>query len=139
PPVSFRGPTRRKAVTAVSEFETIAPHGGTLVDLVATGSDAEALAQEAEHHPKLDVRDRELSDLEMLAVGALSPLTGFVGEKDYLSILETMHLANGLAWTIPVTLSLSDEEMKRIGGAEAVTLRPSEDRLALALIEVAEV
>src|SRR4051794_20112752 len=102
--------------------ETIAPHGGTLVDLVATGADAERLASEASNHPKIAVNDRELSDLEMLAVGALSPLTGFVGEKDYHSILETMHLTAGLPWTIPVTLSLDEDEVKRIGGAEAVTL-----------------
>ena len=123
----------------MSEFETIAPHGGTLVDLVATGTEAESLAGEAGHHPKLGVRPRELSDLEMLAVGALSPLTGFVGEKDYHSILETMHLANGLPWTIPVTLSLTDEEHKRIGGADAVTLLSREGGPALGVLEVAEV
>ena len=65
---------------------------------------------------------RELSDLEMLAVGALSPLTGFLGEKDYHSILDTMHLTNGLPWTIPVTLSVDDDGAKRIGGADAVAL-----------------
>ena len=48
------------------------------------------------------MNERELSDLEMLAVGALSPLTGFQGEDDYHAVLETMHLANGLAWAIPV-------------------------------------
>src|SRR3954470_6880718 len=102
--------------------ETIAPHGGTLVDLLATGPEAERLGAEAANHPKLQVNERELSDLEMLAVGALSPLTGFVGEKDYHSVLETMHLQNGLPWTIPVTLSLTEDEVKRVGGADAVTL-----------------
>ncbi|HEX9376221.1 MAG TPA: sulfate adenylyltransferase [Actinomycetota bacterium] len=121
------------------ENETIAPHGGTLVDLLATGAEAEALASEAEHHPKLGVGHRELSDLEMLAVGALSPLTGFVGEKDYHSILETMHLSTGLAWTIPVTLSLTDEETKRIGGAETVALTSHDGGRPLAVIEVGEV
>ena len=47
--------------------------------------------------PKLVPNERELSDLEMLAVGALSPLTGFQGEADYRSVLDSMHLANGLA------------------------------------------
>jgi sulfate adenylyltransferase len=117
---------------------TIAPHGGSLVDLLATGPDAEKLASEADHHPKVTVSERELSDLEMLAVGALSPLTGFQGEEDYQSILETMHMAAGAAWTIPVTLSLTADDVKRIGGAEAVTLL-GQGSLPLAVLEVAEV
>src|SRR6478736_2863701 len=122
----------------MSDHETIAPHGGTLVDLLATGSEADRLSQEAANHPKLQVNERELSDLEMLAVGALSPLTGFVGEKDYHSILETMHLQDGLPWTIPVTLSLTEDDVKRIGGAEAVTLT-GDDGEPLAVLEVGEV
>ncbi len=121
----------------MTTHETIAPHGGTLVDLLAEGDEASTLAALAEHYPKIEVGERELSDLEMLTVGALSPLTGFQGEKDYHSILESMHLADGLPWTIPVTLSLSDEDVKRIGGAQAVTLTGGGH--ALAVLEVAEV
>jgi sulfate adenylyltransferase len=119
--------------------ETIAPHGGTLVNLLVPETDRQKLADEAANFPKLAVKDRELSDLEMLAVGALSPLTGFVGEDDYRSILETMHLKNGLAWTIPVTLSVDDEEAKRIGGSEAVALTATDGGEPLAVLEVAEV
>ncbi len=119
--------------------ETIAPHGGALVNLLAPEAEADRLAQEAEHLPKIKVGDRELSDLEMLSVGALSPLTGFQGEKDHHSILETMHLPNGLPWTIPVTLSLDEEEVKGIGGAEAVTLMTVQSSRPLAVLEVQEV
>jgi sulfate adenylyltransferase len=119
--------------------QTIAPHGGTLVDLVVPDPDREKLQDEAQHFPKVVVNLRELSDLEMLAVGALSPLTGFQGQDDYESILDSMHLAGGLAWTIPVTLSLSDEEAKRIGGAEAVSLLESEAGAPIAILEVAQV
>ena len=80
------------------DHQTIAPHGGTLVDLLVPGEQRDRARTEADHLPKLVVSERELSDLEMLAVGALSPLTGFVGEADYLSVLDTMHLSNGLAW-----------------------------------------
>jgi sulfate adenylyltransferase len=121
------------------ESDTIAPHGGTLVNLLVEGSEAEKLESEAANYPKLEVGERELSDLEMLSVGALSPLTGFVGEEDYRSILETMHLSSGLVWTIPVTLSLSDEEMKRIGRADAVALHASAAEPPLAVLEVAGV
>jgi sulfate adenylyltransferase len=123
----------------MTTHETIAPHGGTLVDLVVADTDREKLADEAQHFPKVVVNARELSDLEMLAVGALSPLTGFQGEADYRSILDTMHLVDGSAWTIPVTLSLSDEEAKRVGGAEAVTLLSEDAGEPLAILEVSEV
>ena len=101
---------------------TIAPHGGELVDLLVPEGRRDATRAEADHLPKLVVNARELSDLEMLAVGALSPLTGFVGEDDYVSVLETMHLSNGLAWSIPVTLSLTDDDVKRIGAGSSVAL-----------------
>jgi sulfate adenylyltransferase len=123
----------------MTQNDPIAPHGGTLVDLLVTGPEAESLEREAENRPKITVNERELSDLEMLAVGALSPLRGFVGETDYRSILETMHLENGLAWTIPVTLSLTDEEAKRVGGADAVALVAEEGGRPLALLEISGV
>jgi sulfate adenylyltransferase len=119
--------------------QTIAPHGGVLVDLIVPERDREKLAEEAEHFPKLAVKDRELSDLEMLAVGALSPLTGFVGEADYRSILDTMHLTNGLPWTIPVTLSVNDDEAKRIGGSESIALTATDTSAPLAVLDVAEI
>ena len=123
----------------MSNEDTIPAHGGTLVDLMATGEEAERLTSEAEHHPKLRVSPRELSDLEMLTVGALSPLTGFQGEDEYRSILETMHLTNGLPWTIPVTLSLDDEELKRVGRSESVTLLDPAEEEPLAVLRVSEV
>ncbi len=123
----------------MTENLPIAPHGGTLVNLLVSGPDAEKLVREAEHFPKVAVSDRELSDLEMLTVGALSPLTGFQGEKEHRSILETMHLSNGPAWTIPVTLSLTEDEVKRVGGAEAVTLTAGEGGPVLGVLEVEEI
>ena len=121
----------------MSQHETISPHGGTLVNLLASEAETASLEAEAGNHPKLEVSERELSDLEMLTVGALSPLTGFQGEKDYRSILETMHLENGLVWSIPVTLSLSEEDLKRVGRAEAVTL--TDGGRPIAVVEVQEV
>jgi sulfate adenylyltransferase len=123
----------------MTQNDPIAPHGGTLVNLLVTGPEAESLEREAENRPKITVNERELSDLEMLAVGALSPLTGFVGERDYRSILDTMHLENGLAWTIPVSLSLTDEEAKRVGGADAVGLVAEDGGRPLAVLEISGV
>jgi sulfate adenylyltransferase len=118
---------------------TVAPHGGDLVDLLVPEGRREATRAEADHLPKLVVSARELSDLEMLTVGALSPLRGFVGEADYVSVLETMHLTNGLAWSIPVTLSLTDDDVKRIGAGGSVALLPREAGDPIAVVEVAEV
>jgi sulfate adenylyltransferase len=122
----------------MSEEHTIPPHGGTLVNLLADGAAAEALASEAAHLPKIVPNERELSDLEMLAVGALSPLTGFQGEADYRSVVETMHLANGLAWAIPVVLSLTEDDTHKVGGAEAIALAPGEGQAPLAVLRVTE-
>jgi sulfate adenylyltransferase len=118
---------------------TIAPHGGDLVDLLVPDGRREATRTEAEYLPKLVVNARELSDLEMLTVGALSPLRGFLSEDDYVSVLETMHLSSGVAWSIPVTLSLTDDDVKRIGAGTSVALLPWEGGDPIAVVEVAEV
>jgi len=123
----------------MSDIEPIPPHGGTLVDLLAGPDEADSLRTEAENLPKVVVSSRELADLEMLTVGALSPLTGFQGENDHRSILETMHLTDGLPWSIPVTLSLADDEAKRLGGADRVALLPSEGAEPLAVLDVTEI
>jgi sulfate adenylyltransferase len=123
----------------MSDTHPIPPHGGTLVDLLAGPDEAESLRSEARNLAKIVVSERELADLEMLTVGALSPLTGFQGEQDHRSILETMHLTGGLPWSIPVTLSLSDEEAKRLGGADRVALLPAEGAESLAVLTVTEI
>jgi sulfate adenylyltransferase len=116
---------------------TIPPHGGELVDLVLTGSDAERAAEDAGRLPKLALGPREAADLEMLATGALSPLGGFMAEKDYRGVLDEMRLAGGLVWSIPITLSVDDDGLKRTGRAGAVAL--TIDGGPAAILEVEEV
>jgi len=123
----------------MSENAQIAPHGGTLVDLMVAGDAAGDLRAEAANLPSVVVSDRELADLEMLAVGALSPLTGFQGEADYHAILDTMHLTNGPAWTIPVTLSVDEDGSHRLGGAESVALCATEGGEPLAVLRVSQI
>ena len=122
----------------MAEHDQITPHGGTLVNLLAGADAATALAAEAANLPKLVVGERELSDLEMLAVGALSPLTGFQGEADYRSVLDSMRLANGLPWAIPVVLSVSEEQAHQFGSGGSVALLPAEGADALAVLRVSE-
>jgi sulfate adenylyltransferase len=115
--------------------DSISPHGGLLEDLLLDSDELEAALGDAEHHPKLPVGAREAADLEMLAVGAMSPLNGFMLEKDYRSVLEEMRLASGLVWSMPITLSLTDDDVKRIGGADVVTLTIGDEPVALLEME----
>src|SRR5918995_570868 len=76
----------------------ISPHGGALVD--RTGERPDNL----ERLEVVTLTSRELSDLDMLAAGALSPLEGFMSRADYERVVEEMRLASGLPWALPVCL-----------------------------------
>ena len=114
----------------------IPPHGGSLVDRAATGDEALALAGKARSLPRLALSVRSLSDLEMIAVGAFSPLAGFMTRRDYEGVVKEMHLAGGLAWSLPITVSAGREEARGLEGKQvALTDEAGE---ALAVIDVAE-
>ena len=81
----------------------VAPHGGTLVDRIT--KDPAALIARAESLPSVELDARELADLELIAIGAASPLTGFVGKADYDSIVASTRLASGVVWPFPFTLA----------------------------------
>ena len=114
----------------------IEPHGGVLVDRVATNQDALTLAAQAKELPVVKLGMRPLSDLEMIAVGAFSPLTGFMTSADYRSVVQDMHLAGGQPWSLPVTLSASREDAKAYEGKQ-VTLADEAGNL-LAIMDVQE-
>ena len=114
----------------------IQPHGGHLVDRVATNADALAMAEQAKSLPVVKLGMRPLSDLEMIAVGSFSPLTGFMRSADYKSVLQYMHLAGGLPWSLPVTLSASKEDAKAYEGKQ-VSLADEAGNL-LAIMDVEE-
>jgi sulfate adenylyltransferase len=84
----------------------IAPHGGTLVDGYANEERAHAIREEAGALPSVSLNPRQLSDAHMIAQGAFSPLNGFMGHDDYNSVVRTMHLGNGLPWSLPITLGV---------------------------------
>lgn len=86
----------------------IAPHGGQLINRIATPAErAEFLAQ-AETLPRVTLDERATSDLVMIAIGGFSPLKGFMEQADYEKVVEEMYLTNGLPWSIPITLSVSE-------------------------------
>ena len=88
---------------AAEKHHLIAPHGGYLVDRTGPRPhNADSLEQ-------VPLTSRELSDLDMLASGALSPLEGFMGRDDYERVLEEMRLAKGIPWALPVCLAVDHE------------------------------
>jgi len=90
--------------------ETIEAHGGKLINREVTGDEAAELAGQARALPTLRLNSRTLSDLELLAIGGFSPLKGFMRSKDYNSVVDDMHLPDGLPWSVPVTLAATEEE-----------------------------
>ncbi|MEH2355915.1 sulfate adenylyltransferase [Nostoc sp.] len=89
--------------------DAIAPHGGQLVNRIATPEQRAEFLSKADFLPRVELDDRAVSDLEMIAIGAFSPLTGFMNQEDYDRTVTEMRLANGLVWSIPITLSVSEE------------------------------
>ncbi|CAN5341880.1 sulfate adenylyltransferase [soil metagenome] len=114
---------------SATEYTAIAPHGGELVDRRAPEGERAERLREAEDFPKVTVGPRTLSDLEMISTGVFSPLNGFMGRDDYESVVETMHLSNGLVWSMPITLSISDDEANGVGEGDEVALADGEGRI----------
>ena len=115
----------------------IAPHGGTLVNRVVEGAEAQTLADKAKSLPSHALGMRPLSDLEMISVGAFSPLTGFMKQDDYQGVVRNMHLASGLPWSLPVTLSASREDAKRFEGKQIALTDEAGNALAVMEVEQA--
>ncbi len=87
----------------------IAPHGGQLINRIATSEQKQTFLDKADSLPRVQLDERATSDLELIAIGGFSPLTGFMEQADYTNVVKNMRLANGLPWSIPVTLSVSEE------------------------------
>ncbi len=110
------------------------PHGGTLVNRLVSAAKREALLAQSQSYPSITVDAFTLSDIDCIAIGAFSPLTGFLGEADYNSVVETMRLADGTVWSIPVTLAV-DEKYQFLQPGDKVVLK-GEDGVAYAVLTV---
>ena len=109
----------------------IAPHGGTLIDRLDPSLD------EGGNRPRVTLSARQQADLDLIAVGAMSPLDGFMDKAAYESVVEHMRLPNGLAWSVPVTLAVQPDELAGIGSADEVEL-VDEDGRFLGVLEVTD-
>ena len=107
----------------------IPAHGGTLIHRIASPEQRQALQEQASQWPQISLNARSQSDLEMIAIGGFSPLTGFMGQADYESVVETMHLSNGVAWSIPITLPVSEEMATPLQPGQQLALTDASGRL----------
>ncbi|KAF8244664.1 sulfate adenylyltransferase [Wilcoxina mikolae CBS 423.85] len=118
------------------------PHGGVLKDLIARDQPRRAeLWKESEKLPALVLTERQLCDLELILNGGFSPLEGFMNEQDYNGVVENVRLANGVLFSIPITLDVTQKQIDELSikpGAR-ITLRDFRDDRNLAIITVDDV
>lgn len=119
-----------------SKVELISPYGGKLVDLVVKGEEREELLEKSNRLPALQISQRSLCDLELLATGAFSPLDRFMGKADYERVLTEMRLTDGTLFPIPVTLPVDENALPTWG--EQVTLNDSRNN-TIAVMQMEEV
>jgi len=118
--------------------DAIQPHGGELIDLRASEAERAGLQAHAAQLPAVALNARDLADLEMLASGAFSPLTGFLGEADYVRSRDEMRLASEVPWPIPITLGVDDHTARSLTPGQDIALA-TESGARLAILKLAEV
>lgn len=104
----------------------IEPHGGKLIDLLASEEQAVELHKQSREWQSLDLNQRQLCDLELLLTGGFSPLGGFMSRADYQAVLDNVRLEDGTLWPIPVTLDVSEEFASNVKSGDRIALRDSE-------------
>lgn len=121
------------------------PHGGKLQDLVIRDSSIKSdLLKEASNLPSLTLTDRQLCDLELILNGGFSPLTGFLNEDDYLSVVNDLRLSSikdeksgkGLLWPIPITLDVSQSTASKFSTNDRIVLKDLRDEKPLAILTI---
>lgn len=115
---------------------TIEAHGGTLINRLVSGKEKEELLALAPSLVQIPVNTWTVSDIDLIAVGGFSPLTGFLEEKDYHSVVDTMRLSNGTVWSIPVTLAVDSELAAKLSVGQQAALVGEQDGVPYAIIEV---
>jgi sulfate adenylyltransferase len=114
----------------------IAPYGGKLVNLLVPSDELEDLKAYAATRPSIQLSDRAICDLELLAVGGFSPLNSFMGKADYQRVLDDMRLADGTLFAMPITLPVDADSPVKLD--EDIVLRDRKNNL-LAIMTVEEI
>ncbi len=118
------------------DLGVIAPHGGKLVNRVLAGEAREETIVKARELPRVVLNARAMSDLDLLAVGALSPLEGYMCRADYRRVLTEMRLKSGVPWTLPITLAATPDDVKDLKeGSPVALISPWEEILGILHLE----
>lgn len=115
----------------------IEPHGGSLTESLVDQERREALKSSSVNLPSIVLADRQICDLELLLCGGFSPLRGFLNQEDYDGVLRDMRLSCGTLWPIPITLDITEEDVRRIKGHRRIALRDVTG-LLLAILHVGD-
>ncbi len=116
----------------------ILPHGGTLVNRIVDAGKATELRASATGLPSITLSAKQACDLEMIAIGAFSPLTGYVKQADFEGICRHMRLSSGLVWPIPITLAVGETVKASLKQGSKAALYHSDGTL-LAVMDVEEI
>jgi sulfate adenylyltransferase len=118
------------------QAKMISPYGGELINLVVDGEERQELLERSSRLPSVQISQRALCDLELLATGAFSPLDRFMGKADYDRVLTEMRLTDGTLFPIPVTLPVDEESLPSWG--EQITLSDSRNN-TVAVMQIEEI
>jgi len=124
-------------MTENTPHHEIPAHGGGLINRIVQGAERERLMNKAHEMKKIPLTRRKLCDLEMLAVGAYSPLDGYMGRKDYERVVTEMHLSSGLPWSIPITFRVDKKTAEAIRGGREIALTDERQNI-LAILHLEE-
>jgi sulfate adenylyltransferase len=116
----------------------VPPHGGKLNPLLLQGEELQDSRSRAETLPQVRMNSKEVSDLIMMAMGAFSPLSGFMTQDDYKGVVQGMEMADGVLWPIPITLSVSGEEAKDLKEGQEIGLVDDESGELLGQMTIRE-
>ena len=114
----------------------IRPHGGELINREATGDYRKKLLAEIENLYKIEIEDRYVSDCELIANGAYSPLKGFLHKDDVMSVLDNLRLTSGIIWSIPIVLPVDDKNWHEVKIGDKIGLWSKREGKPIALLEL---
>ena len=104
----------------------IEPHGGKLVNRMLSDREREEWLARADRLPRISVSYFDLQEIENIATGLFSPLTGFMCREDYESVVGEMRLVDGTVWSIPILLPIEKDVIPRVGRSEYALITDEE-------------